>query len=261
MKHYLILALLLVAGTICHAQKLKKAADWLKRDVEWRAQRKAGQKIEQGLDSVFAAPKKIKDKKAAKENTTVEEKQETKKNSDAKSISSKPSNNNINAKPKKEAVLETVDGHVTLKLSADKIFTGGSILISGESVRYKNLNQVGIVVTGPSPMDVRKITLDSKGKYFAEWAASEITGDYTVTVTSSDGKAKESASFTVEELETEYAEDWPEANRKETKKALDNLEEASDRVEGEISSKNKAELDKKMKELKSQVEDVFKLFT
>lgn len=259
--------MLILAGTTGSAQIFKKLGDKIKGEVEWRAQRKAGQKIDQGLDSLLAIPKKVTDKKAAKEpkNASPDQQQKNKNNNSAvakQANSKKEPNTTIKAVPvqQKEAELGTVDGHVTLKLSADKIFTGGSILISGESVLYKNFKQVEITVTGPSGTDVKNITLSTGGKYFSQWNANEKTGEYTVTVVSSDKKAKETATFEVEELELIFDDDWPEKNIKETQKALDNLEEAADRVKGGISPKNKAELDKKMADVKDKVKDVLQLY-
>ncbi|HVG15350.1 MAG TPA: hypothetical protein VM935_10325 [Chitinophagaceae bacterium] len=261
MKYACILFLSLALSVTGYSQNLKKLGKWVKDDVEWRAKRRAGQAIDKGLDSLFEAPKKSRDRKATKEEEPPPGKEHNKPDTGTSPANTpKLPGNNIIATAAIEEAFQTSDGHISLKLSADKIFTGGSILISGESIRYKNFNQVGIVVTGPSPMDVRRVTLTNDNKYTAEWVASEKTGEYTVTVTSSDQKAKQSATFTVEELEIEYADDWPEANIKETKKALDNLVEAADRVKGEISTKNKADLEAKIEKVKSEVADVLQLF-
>jgi hypothetical protein len=77
---------------------------------------------------------------------------------------------------------------------------------------------------------------------------------------SSDKKASQSAKFTVEELELVFDDEWPEDNIKETQKALEKLEEVADKVKGNISPKNKAELEAKMGELKKQVDGVLLLF-
>ncbi len=152
------------------------------------------------------------------------------------------------------------DGYVTLKLSADEIFTHGSIVISGESAKYKQFNQVEITVTGPSVTDVRNIPLSNDGKYQAEWMASEKTGDYTVTVKGSDKKTSQSVSFSVEEMELIFDDEWPEENIRATKKAEDKLEEAITQVSSGLGSKDKAELDKNLNDLKDKVKDVLKLY-
>jgi len=263
MKSLFVLLFSFLIGYDCEGQILRKLGTQVKEDIEWRARRKAGQKIDQGLDSLIAAPKKIADKKAAQKTDTPPPDQQNKKNTtEAKQNNgTKEPPNTIKAAPvEEEEELSTKDGYVTLQLSADKIFTGGGILISGESIQYKNFNQVEITVTGPSGTDVRKITLATGGKYYAGWNASNITGDYTVTVKSSDQKASQSATFSVEELELIFDDEWPEDNIKATNKAYDNLKEAVAKVEGSISPKIKAELDKKMDEVKDKVNDALKLF-
>src|SRR5687768_12371607 len=207
------------------AQLLKKIGTRVKEDVEWRAQRKAGQKIDQGLDSLIQVPKKIITKKSSKEKKTAVP-DEQKENKQAKEPG-----NTLKAAKEKDGELSTKDGHVTLKLSADKIFTGSGLLISGESIKYKNLTHVQIKVSGPSPTDVRNISLTNDGKYTAGWNAGDKTGEYTVTVTSSDKKATESATFSVEEIDITFDEGWPVDNIRETKRALDKLEAAVDKVE------------------------------
>lgn len=62
----LIFLLLIVAGNTGYSQVLKKLGDKVKGEVEWRAQRKAGQKIDQGIDSLLAQPKKSSTKKGTK---------------------------------------------------------------------------------------------------------------------------------------------------------------------------------------------------
>lgn len=245
------------------AQVLKKIGTKIKEDAEWRAQRKAGQKIDQGLDSLIQAPKKIINKnKSKKGKATPSEEQGKNTSSGAKqnNNAAKGSPAAVNATAAEEGDLIPKDGHVTLTLSADKIFTGGSILISGESILYKNYKQVEIKVTGPSAPDVRSITLSNTGKYYAGWNAPDKTGEYTVTVTSSDKKATQSAKFSVEEIDIIFDDSWPEKNIKATKDAYDKLEAAVDKVEPDLGSNDKAEMDKKMKAIKEKVDMALKLF-
>src|SRR5688500_10870357 len=139
-----VLLISLLSFLVLHksdAQLLKKIGTKVKEDIEWRAQRKAGQKIDQGLDSLIQVPKKIINKKSSKEtkNTgTNEQKQDRQANEPGKSFQ---------AAIAKNGELSTQDGHVTLKLSSEKIFTGSYVSISGESVKYKNLTHVQVKVT------------------------------------------------------------------------------------------------------------------
>jgi hypothetical protein len=262
MKPYCCLLLLLITASFCHAQIFKKLGNRVKEEVEWRAQRKAGQKIDQGLDSLLAVPGKIIKKKGSKKEPAASTGQEPQAEGNDGKQNNKAGTkaSSLKTSPAEEQQLSTKDGHITLKLSANKIFTGGSIAISGESVKYKNFTQVQVKVTGPAPADTRNITLTADGKYQTPWVASNKTGEYTVTVMSSDKKASQSATFTVEELELVFDDEWPEDNIKETQKALDRLEEVADKVKGNISPKNKAELEVKMGELKKQVDGVLLLF-
>ncbi len=78
MKVYAIPLLFIISANICSAQVLKNFGNKVKEEVEWRAQRKAGQKIDQGLDSILAAPKKIiKKKESYKSNTDTQASEES----------------------------------------------------------------------------------------------------------------------------------------------------------------------------------------
>jgi hypothetical protein len=239
----------------CNAQILKKVGDKIKRDAEWRARYKADREVNKGIDSVIAMPKKASDKKKAakSENKTATTESPDNKNEVAK--------NNISADVQDENDMTPKDGFLTLTLSNEEIFTGGSILISGESVKYKNFNQVEIKIKGPSgAATVRNIPLATNGKFNVEWISSNITGDFTVTVTTGDKKAVQTAKFTVSEMELIFDDEWPENNIKATKDAYDNLNEAVDKAEAGLGSKDKAELDKKLAEVKEKVDLALKLF-
>lgn len=240
---FLLLITLLFIINSSNAQILKKLGKQIKDDTEWQIRHKTNQKVSKGLDSLAEIPKKSKEKKKARKSAPAE-----------KTVTA----NDPAASQGDDMTPQ--DGFVTLKLSADKIFTGGSVLISGRSIMHKNYKQVQLKVTGPSPADVRNISLGTDGKYITSWIASEKTGEYTVTVTGSDKKSTQSATFSVEEMEIVFDEGWPEDNIKETKRALDKLESAVEKVENNISANNKAELNKKMDELKDKVNSAFTLF-
>jgi hypothetical protein len=255
MKTITILLLSFFAVINCHGQLIKRIGQRAKENAEWKLQQKVNQKVDQGLDSL-TAPRKKKNTKETEPFQPAQQKENTtgdnSKNNSAKPITGK-------TVPEDEE-MGTKEGFVTLKLSADKIFMGGSVLISGESILYKNFKQVEIKVTGPSPTDTRNISLSTGGKFNAVWNALDKTGEYTVTVTSSDKKARESATFSVEEIDIIFADDWPEENTKATKDAYDKLEKAADLAEAGLGPKDKAELDKKMEAIKEKVDAVLKLF-
>ena len=271
MKYILTFLVAAFSFTISHSQLFKKLRNKVKSEVEYRADKKTDQKIDEGLDSLLTLPKKAVEKKASKEESKTippdQQKQNTTADTKQNNDTQVPGNTIKAAPAKEEEDLSTKDGHVTLKLSADRTFTGGYILISGESIKYKDFNQVEITVAGPLPSltDVRKVTLKADGKFSAEWSAPAITGnaegtgEYTVTVVSSDKKATQSATFTVEEI-WEFADDWPAENVKATKDAYDKLDAAVVKAEAGLGSNDKAELDKKMTVIKEKVDAALKLF-
>ena len=259
MKQLWLLLLSILLMMKGEAQILKKIVTRIKDDAAWRVSNKIDNEIRKGVDSIFEMPKKNKAKKNANNATaSVEEIDKTKIAGDQKTIKNTTGNNTIAASAEKE--MKPTDGFITLALSANTIFTGGSLRISGKGILYKDYKQVEIKVTGPSTTDTRNIPLNAEGKYFADWIAPEKTGDYTVTVTGSDKKSKQSEGFTVAEIDIIFADEWPEENIKQTKKALDNLEEAVDNVEAGISTKEKATLEQKMDELRAKTADVLNFF-
>ena len=259
MKALMTLLIFILCCCNSNAQVLKRFGDRIKNDAEWRLRNKVDNEIRKGIDSIFEAPKKIKNKKNTNSQIASKEEIDKKNITDEQPKNEKAAaNNTITASTEND--MNPTDGFITLTLSANTIFTGGYLRISGQSIMYKNFKQVEIKVTGPSISDVKNIPLDAEGKYIADWIASEKTGAYTVTVTGSDKKSKQSEGFTVEEIEKIFAEEWPEENIKQTKKALDNLEAAVDNVEAEISSKETATLEQKMDELRAKTADVLNLF-
>src|SRR5258706_5367990 len=263
MKFFLLLFVIFFSGYVASAQILKKLGDKVKRDSEWRIRSKADQQVNKGLDSIIAIPKKANDKKKAERNAD----KTTSTNTESKDNNTAAVNNTASAKTKTDANendMTPVDGFITLTLSADKAYTGFGakigIRISGESIKYKNYTQVQVVVKGPSTNDVKQVQLGTDGKFFMDWNPSDQTGNFTVTVTSSDKKTTKSEKFSVESFDLPDYDQWPKENIKEINKALDKLEEAENKVENGISPKDKEELDNKIDELKGQVDDVLLLF-
>jgi hypothetical protein len=250
-----LLAILLVYK--CDAQILKKLGKKIQDDAEWRVRYKADQQVSKGIDTLLDVPKKIKEKKKNKKNKTVEssaEKQDNNSNNPDKNNASK----SMNASADDANDMTPKDGQITLKLSSNNVFAGGRISITGESVKYKNFNQVEISVTGPSTKDMKSVALADDGKFNSIWIANDKTGEFTVIAKSSDKKIQQTAKFTVYSLPK--LNNWADENIDETNKAFDNLREAVAKVEESISPKDKAELEKKMAEAKEKVDGALKLF-
>ena len=263
MKVSFITLFLFFTANICSAQILKDLGKRIKGDAEWRVRYKTDQQVAKGLDSLVELPKKLKAKKKSRENNTDNsntEKQNNTNNSNTKqNINNKiQPNNSLNTSANEADDMTPKDGYITLKLSTDRVFAGGHITITGASIKVKNFTQVEITVSGPSTKDVKSILLAADGKYITAWNASDKAGDYTVTAKSSDKKAQQSARFIVYTLP--QMSNWADENIAATNKAYDKLKDAVAKVEGKISPKNKAELDKKMGDLKDKMDDVLKLF-
>ena len=239
------------------AQIIKKLGKKIQEDAEWRIRNKTDQQVSKGLDSLIEVPKKLKEKKKAKKNNTGDTpagEQDTGNN--AASNNKQPGMNASVSDDETDMVPR--DGQITLILSSNTVFAGGSITITGESVKYKNFTQVEITVTGPSTKDVKQVSLTEEGKYTAAWIAADKPGKYTVIAKSSDKKVQQSANFTLYILP--QLSNWCDDNIDATNKAYDKLKEAVARAEGNISPANKTELDKKMAAVKDKVTDALKLF-
>ena len=261
MKIVLSLILFFFLAEKGNAQFLKKLGDKITRDAEWRIRNKADNQVSKALDSLIEVPKKIIEKKKTKNSST--EADSTLNSQRNTSATNKTAPGKVN-KSSGENDMTPKDGFISLSLSASTAYTGFGIniglQISGESVKYKSFTQVQVVVTGPSTNDVRQVPLGNDGKFFLDWNPSGNSGDFTVTVTSSDKKVKQSANFTVESFDLPDYDEWPKENISETKEALEKLEEAVEKADEGLSPKDKEEMDGKMAEVKEKVEEVFLLF-
>jgi hypothetical protein len=249
------LSLLIFGISSARAQLFKKIGDKVKNDAEWRVRNKADRELSKGIDSLLQLPKKIVNKnKKSKADQSSE-------NSDGTDpIKTETGNTNTS---KKEATASNDDltpreGFVTLQLSSNRIFSGGSILISGQSVKYKNFVNVQVAVSGPSVNDTKSVPLNSDGKFTSTWFAPDKEGTYTVTVTGSDKKGVEKATISVYALP--LIQNWCSENIELTKKAYDKLSSSVENVKAAIGSKDKAELEKKIEDVTVKKDKVLKLF-
>ena len=243
---------------ICSAQIFKKLGKKIQDDAEWRIRNNADHEVNKGVDSVFDAPKKIKEKKKEKQKNAADSSNDENNNNSTSNKQNQNPSGNINSTASNENDVSPKDGFITLELSANTVFAGGMVSITGESVKYKNLNEVEVTVSGPSAKDVKSIPLNAEGKFTATWYASDKTGEFTVTVKGSDKKSMQSAKFTVYALPK--LENWCDDNINVTNKAYDKLKEQVEQVSSSISSKDKADLDKKMDDVKEKVDALLKLF-
>ena len=253
MKLFISLITTISFFQFAHSQIFKGLGDKIKKDAEWRVRNKADQQVNKAVNKVIEVPGKVIDKKKRnkkeKQNTSTENNSNPSSDKSSKSITAATNDDN-DMLPK--------DGQLTLALSTENVFAGGRITISGESVNYKNFNTVEVIVNGAGERDLKLIPLATDGKYIAEWIAADKAGSYTVSVKSSDKKIQQSAKFTVYNLP--QLNNWCNENIIATNAAYDNLKNAVAKVENNISAKDKTELNKKMDNVKSKVNDALKLF-
>ncbi len=257
MKTFIVTLCLIFCCFKSDAQVLKKLGEKVKRDSEWRIRSKADQQVSRGIDSIVAIPKKIKDKKKAKREAPDAAGENENGNTGSLETANRNASVKMSVSGNDENDMEPKDGYTKLELSANTVFTGGSISISGESVKYKNYKDVEILVAGPSVKDVKSIPLNADGKFATVWFATGKAGEYLVTLKGSDKKATQSEKFTVYELPG--LENWCDENINLINKAFDHLKESEEQVKGSLGSKDKAELDKKLDEVKEKVDLLLKL--
>jgi hypothetical protein len=240
---YFILVYLCI-GNICQSQIFKKVLNDAKNNVESRARGKAIQKTNQAIDSLLTPDKK----------TEGEKKKSTSKQPSSPSSASSGSSSNNGG----ETGSTTGEGFIQMWTSADKVFKGGMILVTGTSVKYGELKNVEFNVKGPETDDNDKIDLAENGTFTVGWTA-ELPGEYTLTVKSSDGKDKRSEKVLVYDLEVIDSFLVME-NIEWTHKTYDKLKEEAERVKSHIGSSDDAELDKKMNDTRKNVDAAIKLF-
>lgn len=254
MKQAFVILLSFLLASKVESQIFKKLGDKIKRDAEWRIRSKADQQVSKGLDSIIEAPKKIIKKKEKTNNPdslgSTQKNNAIQKGNSNITAAATPSPDNNDMDPQ--------DGFITVSLSANRIFAGGSITITGTSVKAKKFTDVEITVSGPSTKDIKSIALDANGKFISLWNAADNTGEFTVTAKSSDKKSQQTAHFTVYALP--QLSGWCNENIDLTNAAYDKLKDAAAKVKDQISTKNKADLDAKLNDVKESMEEVLKLF-
>lgn len=241
MKRILLILTLLLNGQLCHSQILKKIARDVKNEAEWKLRSKAQQKTNEALDSLLTQPKN--------ENKKSKTKQKPAKQSAAVNTTAKEDDEEMNVK----------EGFIKLSLSANEVFRGGTIIITGTSIRYGSLTNVKMSVSGEGVNDQEDLKLYDNGSFATGWDAEQ-AGEFTITVHSSDGKDQQSAKVKVYDIDV-MDDLWVQDNIELTHKTYDKLKQEVERAESNIGAKDKAELEKKMAEVKSKVDVVLKLFS
>ena len=244
MKVVYCIAFCLLAGNICHSQIFKKVLRDAKNTAESRVRSKAIQKTNEAIDSLLTPSEK-----KPKEKNTSGKSETPKQNMDAGSSSGSENGSQTGVG----------EGFIQMWVSADKVFKGGMVLVTGSSIKYGELKNVDFHVKGPETDDNDKIDLHENGTFTVGWTA-EYPGEYTLSVKSSDGKDQRSEKVLVYDLEVIDSFLVME-NIEWTHKTYDKLKNESERVKTQIGGSDDAELDKKMDKVKKNVEAAVKLFT
>lgn len=285
-KRYLLLKLFILSLIICfnsfstNAQLLKRIKDVLKASAENKATDKVNEKVNQGIDGILKPG--TKKKNSGKNNPADSTDKSNDKGNGAgindntnKNSAQTDSINTYNTKddtdPAAANASHPEEGFVSLSTSASNTFTGGSVIISGESVFYGKYNSVGLTIQGPYTEDAdpkptsgftklsKQIPLDKDGKFKTVWNGGGTDGLFRITVTSSDAKATKTKTVKVNS--------WPDmgdmadSNIQQTTKVYDKLVKRVEEVKPNVSGKDAAELDKKMAEVKDKKDAAIKMFT
>jgi hypothetical protein len=146
-----------------------------------------------------------------------------------------------------------------MSVSANQVFQGGMILVTGTSVKYGELKSVDLRVQGPDTDEIETISLHENGTYTVGWTAEQ-SGEFTLTVKSSDGKDQKSEKVFVYDIEVIDSFLVLE-NIEWTHKTYDKLKNEAERVKSQTGAKDDADLEDKMDVLEENVELAIKLFS
>src|SRR4051812_18910085 len=113
MKKILALSILLSLCGRCHAQFFKKLKQQAKEEVDYRVHRKAGQKINEGLDTVLSLPKKVIDKKKKSDAESANANDRTETNATGSNGGKSGDKDAKAAAPGDEEDMSSKDGYVT----------------------------------------------------------------------------------------------------------------------------------------------------
>ncbi len=238
MKIIYCIAFFLLMGNITYCQILKKVLNDAKNQAESKVRSKAIQKTDQAIDSLLTPS----EKKSSEKNKTA---------TPSKQPASAATSNGESGEG-----MDVGEGFVQLSTSADEVFKGGTVVITGSSVKYGDLKTVKLEITGNGATESATLTLKEDGTFAGGWQAKEV-GLYTITIISSDGKDKKSKQVKVVEMELI---DWCDDSIEETQRALDKLKKESAKVKQGIGQKDRQQLEQKLKEVEQNAQAATRLF-
>jgi hypothetical protein len=236
------LFLLLALAPSLEAQLLKDIGRGIKRDAEYRVERKARDAVKTGIDSL---EKKAKDKKGRKKDAQ-------------KTGGADPSAGTIQSTSKEtpEEKPTAGEGFITLKLSTPITLKGLTVTISGESIKHQKWNSVRLLVKAPNDEEEIKVPLNDSGRYSIVYNKLPDDGDYFITAISSDGKARATEHLWVKDWDN--SEEETKDLKELTGTAFNRLKEKAEDLSLLISAGNRAALAKKINEVKERVDALHK---
>ncbi|HEX6848505.1 MAG TPA: hypothetical protein VF144_16085 [Chitinophagaceae bacterium] len=241
MKTILFIGLFATISVACHSQILKKVMNDVKNQAEWKVRSKAMQTTNQAIDSLLTPTQKKEEKKSNPKQTGAKQ--------------SASANATTSTKEDEGTMGE---GFITLSLSATEVFRGGTVLVTGTSVKYGSLQNVKMTVKGVDMDEEEDLKLYDNGSFATGWDAEQ-AGEFTITVKSSDGKDQKSAKVKVYDIDV-MDDLWVQDDIQLTHKTYDKLKAEAERVESLLAEKDKAELEKKLNEVDKKVDLVLKLY-
>ena len=229
------------------AQVLKQIGQRAKQQIEARAQSKVNETINKAIDSATT-------KKKGKNNpAVVAAKVET---------PSKKAGEKTPALNENSDNIEPKDGYIQATLFPDQTLIGAQLLISGETMFSDKYKEVKIIIASKATTEkatVHKAIIKQDGKFTFPFKGNEKEGDYIATVYSPDGKATKNLSFTI------YGfgglDEIGERIKELTKEASKNLKNIVAKIKSESASKDKKEIDEKMKDVEEKIGSADKMLT
>ena len=249
MKKNLFILLLLLSANISTAQVLKKIGQKVKDNVGWRAERRVGQEIDKGIDSLLRGKKKA-EKKEQKFPEDASNKEGPKSTPIKKETS-------VTKDEEGNATTTTGEGFITLFLSTPITTRGLFVNIWGESIKYGNWKTVALRVQGPDVDEKATVTLTDDGKWAIKWDKLPTDGEYFITASSSDDKASTKTRLWV--MDWTDTRDENQSLIEETGKAFNRLKEKADAVKSMISKKDATQLEEKIRDVKENLDALHKL--
>lgn len=263
MKTRLLIGLFFLLLCNCsNAQIWRQVKDRIKNKVEQKVLQKAEQSVDNAIDSIGKKKKTVMQEVEQEPGAT--QVFVTSQMADIPTtnpvVDTVPEPQTIIEEEKKEAGNEVTqqEGFISITLSADKIFTGGIIYISGKSVLYKDYKTMELTITGKGYSEKKTVALITGGTYNSIWNVPVAEGEYTITAISSDKKATASKKVTVYELPE--LEEMAKGNVEETNKAFEKVKERIDKVKGMLSTTQASELEKKLKDVAVKKDAAIKFF-